>query len=329
MPQMAAESVRKAMSWKMTAVGDPRDPALLKQVTRAVPLPGPKQVLVRVAAAALNPIDYHTCQGMPIFGSPPMYVGFDFAGVVEEAGAESGFERGQAVFGDVSNAGDSTQVGGSLSEYMLVPHDLVALKPAGMSAADASSLCLVGVTVLDCLTQAHTPPGGRVLILGASGGVGTAAVQICKARGLYVIGVCSGKNRDMVLGLGADEVIDYREYDWSEKLSTEKVDTVFDFAPSGYSSEGSAGKARKVMRLQGAFVTVSGLEEEDSDDAEFRYSMVVRQPSAEKLQVLAQLVGQGKLRPVVERVYSFADAIVAFEHLMSGRAVGKLVVSVA
>jgi len=256
-----------------------------------------------------------------------MYVGFDFAGVVEEAGTESGFEKGQEVFGDVCNVSDRNPVGGSLSQYMLVPHDLVALKPVRLSAADASSLCLVGVTVLDSLTQANTPQGGRVLVLGASGGVGCAAVQICKARGLYVIGVCSGKNRDLVLNLGADEVIDYRECDWSEKLSVEKVDSVFDFAPSGHSSGGSAGKAKKVLKPQGAFVTISGLEE-SGEGTGFSYSMVVRRPSAKKLQELAHLVDQGKLHPVVEKVYPFGDTVAAFDHLMSGRVMGKLVISV-
>merc|ERR1712176_1045696 len=126
---------------------------------------------------------------------------------------------------------------------------------------------------------------------------------------------------------GADEVIDYKEYDWSEKLSVEKVDTVFDFAPSGYSAGGSAGKAKNVLKPGGAFVTISGLEESGAG-AGFAYSMVVRRPSAKKLQELVQLVDQGALRPVVERVYPFGGAVLAFEHLMSGRAVGKIVVSV-
>jgi len=105
------------------------------------------------------------------------------------------------------------------------------------------------------------------------------------------------------------------------------VDTVFDFAPSGYSSGGSAHKARRVLKPMGSFVTISGLEE-DGEGTNFKYSSVVRQPGAKKLAELAQLVDQGKLRPVVEKVYSFGEALSAFEHLMSGRAVGKLVLSI-
>merc|ERR1712137_124968 len=124
-------------------------------------------------------------------------------------------------------------------------------------------------------------------------------------------------------------VIDYKEHGWSEKLSSDKVDTVFDFAPSGYSSGGSAHKAKRVLKPMGSFVTISSLGlEEDAKGTNFKYSMVVRQPSAKKLAELAQLVDQGKLRPVVEKVYSFGEALSAFEHLMSGRAVGKLVLSI-
>merc|ERR1740121_1767650 len=113
----------------------------------------------------------------------------------------------------------------SLSEYMVVTCDSVAPKPSTLSATDAASLCLVGQTVLDCLAKAEEkqklPSGARVLILGASGGVGSIGVQICKARGLHTIGVCSAKNRDLVLKLGADEVIDYTEHDWSERLKND------------------------------------------------------------------------------------------------------------
>merc|ERR1719272_1511292 len=127
-----------------------------------------------------------------------------------------------------------------------------------MSMEEASSISLVGQTVLDCLTKASPSEGARVLILGASGGVGTAAVQICKARGLHVIGVCSGRNKELVLGLGADQVIDYTAADWSVELAGHKVEVVFDFAPSGADSAESWHNAKCVLARGGRFITISG-----------------------------------------------------------------------
>mmetsp|Transcript_86053 Transcript_86053/g.243076 ORF Transcript_86053/g.243076 Transcript_86053/m.243076 type:complete len:341 (-) Transcript_86053:89-1111(-) len=309
--------------WKMTAIGDPSDKALLVEEARPWPAIGPTDVLVSVGAAALNPIDYKLMMGkIAVMTTPPFVGGFDFAGTVEAAGAESGFEKGQKVFGDVPNMKETSPYGGSLSTYMLVPSNKVALQPPDMTHAEASSLSLVGQTVLDCLAMAAPSAGARVLILGASGGVGTSAVQIMKAEGLFVIGVCSGKNAGLVADLGADRVVDYTAEDWSETLAGDdaKVDVVFDFAPSGAHSTESWEKATKVLSTGGKFITISGSSADGSVTVgsflsgkisaswtntfgNHKYYSVLKVSDALKLQRLAKLAAEGKLKPVVDTVY--------------------------
>lgn len=335
---------RTGVCWKMTGVGSPANPSLLKEQTRPVPTVGDKQVLVQVAAAALNPIDYKLATGkIAVVATPPFVAGFDFAGTVVAAGAKSGFEPGQQVFGDVPNRKEADLLGGSLSSYILVPSDVIALKPTEVSMTDASAISLVGQTVLDCLAKAAPTDGARVLILGASGGVGTTAVQICKAQGLHVIGVCSGRNRALVEELGADRVIDYTTVEWSEALAADKVDVVFDFAPSGPSSVASWDNAKKVLVKGGCFVTISGDDPEgkvtvgsflggaigsavNNIFGSFNRYSVLKKAHSSKLQQLSTLMQAGQLRAVVERVYEWSEVHEAFEKLMSGRAQGKLVV---
>lgn len=333
----------------MTASGKPTDPALHKLTDRPIPTSvGKNQVLVKVVCAALNPIDYKLCEGKIPMAKLPMYTGFDFAGIVEEAGGESGFTKGMEVFGDMANVkGITDPIGGSLSEYILVGSNIVAKKPAKCTAAEAAALSLVGQTVLDCLTAAAQPAGARVLVLGASGGVGTAAIQILKARGFYVIGVCSGKNVDLVKSLGADEVIDYRQSDWAKELQQSKVRCVFDFAPSGQDSTASWHKSKLVLGPNGTFVTISGPDPEGrmmtagvvgfmicnigsvlGCCSNFRYKIVLKKSTSAKLNELAKLVDEGQLKAVIEKIYGFEEVIPAFEHLMSGRAVGKICVKV-
>jgi len=331
--------------WKMTAIGSPSDPALLKEQPRDIPPVGPKEVIVKVAAAALNPIDYKLCEGkIAVIAVPPFTCGFDFAGVVEQAGAQSGFEVGAEVFGDVPNLKESSPLGGSLSTYILAPSHLLALKPPSLTPQEACSMPLVGMTVLDCLAKAAASNGARVLIIGASGGVGTMAVQIAKAKGLHVIGVCSGRNSAMVTELGANEVIDYTQEDWSVKLQSNKVEVVFDFAPSGASSVESWQKSNLVLLNGGRFITISG----DDPNGEitigkavggmawstvqntfgtYKYHLVLKSSDAKKLEELSALVAEGKLKPVIEEVYEWKDVHQAFAKLMSGRASGKVVVT--
>ena len=213
-----------------------------------------------------------------------------------------------------------------------------------MTFEEASSISLVGQTVLDSIAKAAPTPGARVLVLGASGGVGTIAVQVCKARGLTVIGVCSAKNRDLVLGLGADDIIDYTQDDWSVKLANEKVEVVFDFAPSGPSSTDSWNKAQQVLARSGRFITISGHHPEGvvtvgsflSDSVgtmvnntfgNFSYHFVLKVSAADKLRDLAAMVEARKLKPVVEEVYPWENVHDAFVKLLSGRASGKLVIT--
>jgi len=330
----------------MTSIGLPSDPAVLKEERRLIPAVGSNQVLVKVHSAALNPIDYKLAEGrIAVIATPPFVLGFDFAGTVVKAGDNSGFKKGQEVFGDVPNRKEASLTGGSLSTYILVPANLIALKPANLSMEEASSISLVGQTVLDCFTKAAPSAGSRVLILGASGGVGTLATQIAKARGLHVIGVCSGKNEKLVKSLGADEVIDYKQEDWSSVLANQKVEVVFDFAPSGPSSVVSWDKSQKVLQKGGRFVTISGDDPKGAVTVgsflsgtakgiwrntvgDYKYHMVLKKSDASKLKVLADMAQQGELKAVLDEVYPWDKVHTAFAKLMSGRAKGKIVVTV-
>jgi len=343
--QEGGQPLRTFKAWLQTAPGEPSNGQLLKMVDRKVGAPRSGQVVVKVVSAALNPLDYKICEGKMPMGKIPLYPASDFAGEVVEAAPDSGFTVGQEVFGDSRNMDGGNPKGGSLSEYLLVNKIELALKPKSLTFAEASGLPLVGMTVLDCLALANVSAGARVLILGASGGVGSTAVQICKARGFHVIGVCSTKNKDLVASLGADEVIDYKEKDWGIYLQEAKVNNVFDFAPSSAASSEAWDKATQVMVKGGKFVTISGPDPDGritvcgfikmtiqkffrNKCSGFEWHLGLKVVDAKKLEELAKLVDDGKLRVVLDKTYGFAEVNDAYKYLMSGRAVGKICVSV-
>jgi len=333
----------------MKGVGSCGDAALLCESER--PIPGdpsespqrPGGVLVRVKAAALNPIDAKLCAGLiPAFATPPLVPGADFAGVVVARGGAAAWNVGDEVYGDVGNRSLKSAIGGSLSEYVLVDGTHVARKPETCSWAEAASLSLVGQTVWDVHAASGLAAGATVVVLGASGGVGTFGVQYLRARGLEVIGVCSAKNAKLVADLGANKTIDYAAGPWTAAVDG-KVDGVFDFAPSGPHNAGYWAEARAVLKPGGVFVTISGEDPRGAFSipsilkaklvalwrnwrSGFKYAFVLKRPATAKLTEIAAMVDAGQIKPVVDRVFPWGEAHAAFRRLESGRAVGKVVV---
>ena len=293
-------------------------------------------VLVRVRAAALNRLDWYWLTGMPLiarsgagfFRPKSPLLGVDFAGVVEAVGPEAeGFEPGDEVFGERK---------GALAEY-LCASAAVALKPANISFEQAAATPLGGLTALQGLRdKAGVQPGQQVLIHGASGGVGTFAVQIAKWLGAEVTAVCSTPNVEQARSLGADHVIDYTQEDFTR--GERRYDVVFDNAGTR-----SWRDLRRVLAPNAKVVLIGGPKRNRvlgplghmigsklgslgrSQDALF----ALAQPNREDMQVLAGLLEQGTIVPVIDRRYELADVTEALRYQGEGHPRGKVVVTVA
>lgn len=308
---------------------------------------GARQVLVRVHAAALNPVDYKWAQGNfeIVPGTPkPAYVpGFDAAGRVVQVG--SACERLRV--GDRVYAFNSFRRQGTAAEYAVVDEACAAAKPASLTYAEAASLPLVALTSMQALEKAAVGAGSRVLVLGGTGGTGTVALQLAKAGGAAeVICTCSAAGAEMARGLGADRCIDYRgAAPWWEELAGAGLDAVYDTVGGYESWERSAA----VLRPGGRFVSICGDRQDKVTlgralttvggviNRKF-WGLLGLGPSYEyfsadncrhdQLAHLADMVDAGLVRPVVDRVYDLDEAAAAFAHVAGGRSKGKVVLRV-
>ena len=295
------------------------------------PKHGSGDVLVRVHAAALNPADVKVVSGKDGGGfihakSFPMAIGFDFSGVVEEVGSRlRGLKQGDQVFGFLPYGMWTKQ--GSLAELVSVKQHAVGRKPPGVSHEVAAAVGTAGCTALQALRdKAHVKEGQRVLVNGASGGVGSHAVQIAKLLGADVWGTASAAKADFVRGLGASRVIDYRQTPMSS-IGT-KFDVVLDAATSRSFSE-----AATILEPGGAYVTLlpslgllTGIVA--SVCSSKRCAFVGVKPRAADLEQLADWLATGKLTASVERTYPLSEITDALTSLASGSVRGKLAVRV-
>jgi NADPH:quinone reductase-like Zn-dependent oxidoreductase len=313
---------------------EPEEVLRLDRIDR--PVIGEDEVLVRVAAAGVDRGTWHLMTGLPYavrvagYGirAPKTAVpGLDVAGTVEMVGRDvTGFQPGDEVFGIAK---------GSFAEYATAPAGKLALKPANLSFEQAAAVPVSGLTALQGLRdQAEVEPGQKVLILGASGGVGTYAVQIAKALGAEVTGVCSAGKADMVRDLGADHVIDYAQEDATS--GQVRYDAILDIGGNTRLSD-----LRRALTPEGRLVIVGG--ETDGRwlggaDRQLRALMLspfvsqklgtfVSSENAEDIEALGKLVDAGRITPAVDRVYPLAEAPEAIRHLQDGHARGKVVVS--
>jgi NADPH:quinone reductase-like Zn-dependent oxidoreductase len=302
------------------------------------PVPKDDEVLVKVRAASVNPADWHLLRGEPYIARLQLglrrpkdkVLGCDVAGHIEAVGENvEMFRPGDGVFGSPFMHGF-----GAFAEYVSVPEDLLAPKPANISFEQAAAVPLAASTALQGLRDhGRIEPGHRVLIIGASGGVGTFAVQIAKYFGAEVTGVCSTRNVEMVRSLGADHVIDYTQEDFTQ--NGRKYDLIFQLAGTR-----SPLECRRALTSRGALVQISG----DSDGrwigpidriikaivlspfvSQRMASFTVR-PNKEDLRFLGRLIENGKLAPVIDRTYPLGETPEAIRYLEEGRARGKIVI---
>ena len=301
------------------------------------PTPADDEVLVRVRAASVNPADWYSVTGRPYVGRPQMgllkpksnRLGVDFAGQVEAVGKDvTQFRPGDEVFGGRD---------GAFAEYVCVREErAVVPKPANVTFEQAAAVPIAAITALQGLRdKGQIQPGHMVLINGASGGVGTFAVQIAKALGAEVTGVCSTRNVDLVGSIGADHVVDYSREDFTR--SDRRYDLMLDVAGSRSWSECTrvldpqatlvivgAPKGNRLLGPLSHIVKVRLAALRSSRKVVF----FIAKFNKEDMQVLQELLETGKVTPVIDRRYELSEIADALRYLGEGHAQGKIVLTV-
>ncbi len=303
------------------------------------PVPNDDQILVKVRAASINPYDWHFIEGTPyimrLMGvglrkPKDTRLGVDFAGTVEAVGKNvTQFKPGDEVFGGR---------GGAFAEYLCPrANRAVALKPANLTFEQAASVNIAGITALQALRdKGNVQAGQKVLINGASGGVGTFAVQIAKSFGADVTGVCSTRNVDLVRSLGADHVIDYTKEDFAK--GEQRYDVILDNVPNHSLSE-----CRRILNPKGKYIMIGGGGPNDSrwvgpfgrvihallvsPFISQKMGMMMADANQKDLTVLGDLMQSGKVKPVIDRTYKLSQVPAAIAYLEQGHARGKVVIT--
>ena len=297
---------------------------------RAKPTPGKNDVLVKVHAASVNPKDWKLnlslARAAPPVGRrfvPPLF-GDDLAGEVVEVGANvAGFEIGDRVYGMDMRLRTAT-----LAEYAVIDQRRIARMPANLSFTEAAAVPLAGQTALQGLRKGRAVAGRSVLIIGASGGVGTYAVQIAKQLGCHVTGVCSTRNIERVRALGADAVIDYTAGDYRQR--THKPAGVFDLVFDVTSFETPASCAA-LLAPEGHFVSTMGHTRGMAGTllARRRNASLVRVESwTADLETIGDWMAAGAVRSIIDSTFGLAETQQAYDRSRTGRARGKIVIEV-
>src|SRR5213076_1197671 len=304
------------------------------------PAPNDDQILVRVRAASINPYDWHFVEGTPyvmramgvgLRKPKDTQLGVDFAGTVEAVGKNvTQFKPGDEVFGGR---------GGAFAQYVCPRATrAVALKPANITFEQAASVNIAGITALQAVRdKGKVQPGQKVLINGASGGVGTFAVQIAKLFGADVTGVCSTRNLEMVRSLGADHVIDYTKEDFAK--GDQRYDVILDNVPNHSLSE-----CRRILNPEGKYVMIGGGGPNDnrwigpfgrliqtlvvSPFVSQKMGMMMAELKKSDLSILGDMMQSGKVKPVIDRTYKLSDVPAAIAYLEEGHARGKVIITV-
>src|SRR5437588_9179707 len=297
------------------------------------PVPNAGEILVKIYAASANPLDWHLMRGAPFLArlegglrkpKDPRF-GADLAGRVEAVGSTvTQFQLGDEVFGAWT---------GSFAEYATVPENRVALKPANRSFEEAAAIPVAAITALQGLRDTgHIHTGQKVLINGASGGVGSFAVQLAKAFGAEVTGVCSTRNLDMVRSIGADHVIDYTQEDFTR--NGQRYDLIF--AANGYHpisaykralsprgmyvmTGGSTAQMFQAMLL-GPWISMTGSK---------KMGNLLKKSNQKDLALMKELLEASKVVPVIDRRYPLCEVAEALRYVEAGHAQGKVVITVA
>ncbi len=318
-----------------TQYGSPSDVLRLAEVEK--PTPGDDEVLIRVHASSVNSAELHLIKADPFlvrmstgFTKPKKTIpGADVAGRVEAVGKKvEQFKAGDEVFGDLSAVG-----WGAFAEYVCAKESALLLKPANVTFEQAAAVPLAGVTALQALrNKGQIKPGQKVLIVGASGGVGSFAVQIAKAFGAEVTGVCSTRKVAMVRSIGADHVVDYTREDVTQ--SSQQYDLILDAAAyrpfSAY---------KRILSSQGIYVFVGGstsglfrsmiLGAMQSKKDGQTFATLAAAPNLDDLCTMKELVESGKVTPFIDKCYVLQDAAAALNEVDGRQVQGKIVITVA
>lgn len=310
-------------------------PDVLQFTEAAKPVPKDDEILIRIRAASVNPLDWHYLRGIPYFmrigtglRRPKVTrLGVDVAGQVEAVGKNvTQFQLGDEVFGACK---------GAFAEYACAAEDKLVLKPANVTFEQAAAVAIAALTALQGLRdKGHIQAGQKVLINGAAGGVGTFAVQVAKSFGAHVTGVCSTRNVDMVRSIGADRVIDYAQEDFTK--SGHRYDLMFDTVGNR-----SLSDCRRAMATKGTLVFVGGPDKGRwlgpvagllkvallSPFVSQKLLPFGAQLSKDDLMVLRELLEAGKVVPVIDRTYSVSQVHEAIRYLEEGHARGKVVIT--
>jgi NADPH:quinone reductase-like Zn-dependent oxidoreductase len=312
-------------------------PAVLQFKEVAKPTPKDNEVLVKIYAVSANAADLHLLRADPflirlssgLLKPKNEILGSDIAGRVEAIGNNvKEFKPGDEVFGDISAGG-----WGGFAEYVCAREDALVLKPVKLSFEDAAAVPMAAVTALQGLrSKGQIQPGQRVLINGASGGVGLFAVQIAKAFGAEVTAVCSTRNLDIVRSIGADHVIDYAREDFTQNghrydliLAANGYHSISDYrqvlTPKGtYVMTGGAMAQLSEVMLKGPWISMTGSQ---------KMGNLLARPNKQDLAFIKELLEAGKVKPVIDRCYPLSEVADAMRYLEEGHAQGKVVITVA
>jgi len=305
-------------------------PPEVLRLTRLVrPKPGRGQVLVEVMATTVSPLDCQERAGQVsrfLPGGRPQVLGHDVAGVIAEVG--EGVDK--LVVGTSVIGLRALQTPGSYAEFVVLPVEAVTRKPNRLSFVEAAGLPLSGTVALQAIRDRGRLQSGQALLVnGAAGGIGSLAVQIGKALGAVVTGVCSGDSAELVRSLGVDQVIDFEKEDLSTLTGT--FDVVLDT-----SGQLTLDGCRKMLRPQGRFIPIVPSVRTLWDSITSRFfggpqtvPPPLAQPRRADLELLAELAESGKLRPVIDRVFPLSAAAAAHRHVEEGRPRGRVVLTVS
>jgi len=292
-----------------------------------LPVPGPADVLVKVKALSINPVDVKTRAGFGVYGrlktEQPLIIGWDIAGIVDRVGAQvTRFKPGDEVFGMVNFPGH----GKAYAQYVAAPEAHLALKPANISFEEAAAATLAALTAWQAFTKQYTiRKEETILIHAAAGGVGHFAVQVAKYLGAQVTGTSSAANKDFILGLGADHHIDYRTQRFEEVITD--ADLVLDAI-----GKDNIDRSLEAVRPGGTLISIpSGLNEQVTEKARAKgvngFFFLV-QSNGDDMRAIADLLQGGHLKAHVGKVFPFSGMGQAHLLQETGRAVGKIVVTV-
>ncbi len=310
----------------------PPDVVQVKDVEK--PVPKDNEVLIKVRAAAVNPLDYHLMRGrlrvLRLFlglRKPKMRPGRDVAAQVEAVGSKvTRFKAGDPVFGTCV---------GAFAEYACAPESKLVMKPEGVTYEQAASAPIAALTALQGLRDAgKVQPGQKILINGAAGGVGTYVVQIGKWLGAEVTGVCSTRNVDMLRSLGAERVVDYTREDFTQ--GAYRYDVIFDLVGNH-----SFLECTRVMNPRGIYVGAGVLAQQSvlgflvglltapvlSLFVVQKFTMAMARSSEEDLRIVGELIAAGKIIPVIDRRYPLTEVAAALRYLEEKHARGKVIIA--